>query len=106
MGKLRAWQLLDALRREHLAQPSRDEQPTVLNLTDDRLFPWKLWLCNLGYFTRDLIGTGISAIHLPLHPAPTFIFVTRSDGTNATLSLAHRTHRDGTHSYYTELSEN
>ena len=88
-----------------LAQPSSAAQPSLVNL-DGGQFPWRLWLCNLGNLTRDLLGTGISAVHLQLNQGPTIrLQLTRSDDTAAELALAQRTFKDSTHAYDTELCE-
>ncbi len=105
IGKRRAWQLLNALRGQHLAQPGSAAQPPHVNLTNGRLFSWKLWLCNLGPLAQDTFGPGISTIHLEVNQGPIItMVVTRSDDTVATLSLAQRAFSDGTHAHYTELT--
>jgi len=113
MGKYQAWRLLDALRGQLLdalrakATPG-DSSMHFADLTDGTRFPWKLWLCNLGHLTQEILATGISTVHLRLDQAPTWISLTltRADGTAVELSLAQHTRKDGTHSYHTEFSEN
>ena len=106
MGKRQTWQRLDALRQQHTAQHTRAAQPAALDVTDGTLFPWKLWLCSLGYLTQDTLGVGIRSVHLQLYQDPIIILnLTRADDTVAELSLTQRTHADGGHSYHIELTE-
>ena len=39
-------------------------EDNVIDITDGTIFPWWLWVSNLGNRTHDIIGEGIREVHL------------------------------------------
>ena len=61
MGKNAVWRHISPLL-------IRDEIPfekdDIIDITGGAMFPWWLWVANLGQRTREVIGEGIQAVHL------------------------------------------
>ena len=55
MGKEAVWHQISAL----LKQDAIPREDNVIDITDGAIFPWWLWVSNLGNRTPDIIGEGI-----------------------------------------------
>ena len=107
MGKARAWELLHRLRKTQLGSSSSATEHTgALDLTDGALFPWRVWLCNLGHRTNEAVGDGLVRVMLQMGQGVTITrMLSRADGSSCTLACMRRNHSDGGHSYSLELRE-
>ena len=45
-------------------QDAIPREDNVIDITDGAIFPWWLWVSNLGNRTPDIIGEGIREVHL------------------------------------------
>ena len=79
------------------AIPREDE---FIDITDGAIFPWWLWVSNLGHRTRDVIGEGIKEVYLSrtLEQEVVFNFI-RVDNTTASLLLGFRERFDASEVY-------
>ncbi len=107
MGKAEAWRLMDTLRDAQSGAQSTDAAlPDALDLTDGTLFPWRLWLCNLGHLTDEAVGCGIVRVMLRLDRRVTIsLMLFRADGSSCALELMRRDHPRGGVRYTVELTE-
>ena len=87
LGKKEAWRRLTATRdaTEH-TNPRED----WLELTDGDLFPWWQWFPNLGRWTAEVRGAGITGVFLDTRPDAypcVTLRVHHCDGTKCLLCL-------------------
>jgi hypothetical protein len=62
--------------------------PNALDITDGEQVRWWLWVCNLGFHTRDVIGSGIDAAQVSHTGFEKVLFTFRRiDGTSAEVEL-------------------
>lgn len=86
LGKEDVWQTVQSLKAQGLIGNERDGPR--LDITDGTHLRWWLWVCNLGKYTRRVIGTGVRNAYIAMnmdHEA-VFTFV-RADTTECMLRL-------------------
>ena len=99
MGKEAVWHQISAL----LEQDAIPREDNVIDITDAAIFPWWLWVSNLGNRTPDIIGEGIREVHLSRTQEQEVVFnFIRVDNTTASLLLGLRKYRDHSEVYMTE----
>ena len=55
------------------------------------MFPWTLWLANLGQYSNAILGNGIRRVQLSLDDEPEIMLrLTRADETEVHLFVTHR----------------
>ena len=99
MGKEAVWHRISPL----LKQDAIPREDNVIDITDGAIFPWWLWVSNLGNRTHDIIGEGIREVHLSRTQEQEVVFNSiRVDNTTASLLLGLRKYRDHSEVYMTE----
>ena len=99
MGKQAVWHQISA----SLKQDAIPREDNVIDITDGAIFPWWLWVSNLGNRTHDIIGEGIREVHLSRTQEQEVVFnFIRVDNTTASLLLGLRKYRDHSEVYMTE----
>ena len=70
--------------------PIEDEDPRVgLDITDGKVLRWWLWICNLGVYSKEVIGEGVLTAQVSITSkgnAATFTF-NRVDSTSSRVVL-------------------
>ena len=86
LGKEDVWQTVQTLMAQELIPNKRDG--SWLNLTDGTHLRWWLWICNLGKFTRSVIGAGVHSAHVAMNAGHEAVFkFIRADDTECTVML-------------------
>ena len=95
-GNNAAWEKISALLYRDVI-PQEDE---YIDITEETIIPWRLWVSNLGNRTSEIIGEGIKAVHLSRtqEHEVRFNFI-RVDNTQASLLLGCRERFDASEVY-------
>ena len=89
MGKKVVLRLVENLRSMDMIPEENDAPRQALDITDGRVFRWWLWICNLGYHSREVIGVGVHGARVSLTKGANTAAFTfdRTDGTRCRVLL-------------------
>ena len=86
LGKEDIWKTIQALMAEGLI--ANEQDGPWLDITDSTHLRWWLWICNVGSYTRTVIGTGVRSAHVAMNMDHEAVFkFVRADESECKLRL-------------------